>query len=91
MDKDFTNIEKTLNSINRKLDRLRALDKIKVTYVITGILIMGLCGGSLMTIAVLYRQEPFSVIDLFLGSSLFVTILILGFIIAHKGFTGEWL
>jgi hypothetical protein len=93
VNKVLANMEETLNDINAKLDELRELDKGSQFLAVLGWLLMGLGGGGMLTMAVIFQNRT-SLTDyliFFSLSSVIVTLMITGFALAHKGLTGDWL
>lgn len=93
LNKALTDIEETLNAIDDKLNDLRELDKGSKFFALIGYLLIGLGGGGLLTIGIIF-QNAFLITDLiilFIMSSLLVLLMIGGFMLAHKGLTGDWL
>ncbi|MBD3312039.1 hypothetical protein GF352_01115 [archaeon] len=94
LNKALGEIEETLNSIDDKLNDLRELDKGSKFFAVIGWLMMGLGGGGLLTIAVLFKDSIMgflSYVWVFIVSTILVTVMISGFALAHKGLTGDWL
>jgi len=93
LNKALVNIEETLNDINDKIYELRDLDKGSKFFAIIGYLLMGLGGGGLLTIAVIFRGQRtlLAYLSLFGSSFVFILIMIGGFMLSHKGLTGDWL
>ncbi len=93
LNKALVNIEDTLNGINDKLEELRELDKGSKFFAVLGWLLIGLGGGGLLTMATAYRNinELLWYVVLFFMSSLLVIIMLTGYMLSHKGLTGDWL
>ena len=91
--KALHNIQETLNDIDVKLDELRELDKGSKFFVIAGYLLMGLGGGGLFTVMMWFRDKT-ALLDIlfeFITASVLIVTMIGGFMLAHKGLTGDWL
>ena len=93
LNKALVDIEDTLNDIDDKLEELRQLDKGSKVFAIIGYLLLGLGGGGMLTIAVLFANATSlaSILTFFFSSFLLVLTMIGGFMLAHKGLTGDWL
>jgi len=93
LNKALVDIEETLNDIDDKLEELRQLDKGSKFFAIIGYLLLGLGGGGILTIAVLFANATSlsSILIFFFSSFLLVLTMIAGFMLAHKGLTGDWL
>ncbi len=93
LNKALASIEETLNDINDKLEELRELDKGSKVFAVLGWLLMGMGGGGMLTMAIAYKgsNDPMTYLALFFASSLLIIIMIAGFMLSHKGLTGDWL
>ncbi len=93
LNKALINIEETLNDIDDKLNELRELDKGSKFFAILGWLLMGSGGGGALTLAVTFKDvtNPVSYAIFFIMASLITIIMIAGFMMSHKGLTGDWL
>ena len=93
LNKALINIEETLNDINSKIDELRMLDKGSKFFAGLGWLLMGFGGGGLLTVLVNFKNnfDAGTLLIKFLLSSLLIIIMIAGYMLSHKGLTGNWL
>ena len=88
--KVLMNIQGTLNEINEKLSELRELDRGSKSLTIIGLILIGLSGGGLITLTTIFKSIK-DYLALFASSTLLVLLMIAGYMLAHKGLTGDWL
>jgi hypothetical protein len=94
IEKDLEKYVQVLDDILTSLTKMREIkrSKINLSLAVTGILILALGGvTAIYTVSADFQNNQmltaFGIIGIFIG----VLMIFIGYIIAHRGFTGYWL